>query len=85
MRTTSDTTKIEAVAKAIPEALEHFDKLPDSAFIRPKITVSLLGISIATFWRLVASGQIKTYKFTERTTTVKVGDLRAFMAGKAGV
>lgn len=68
--------------KPIPEAVKQFDDYPDSAFIRPQIARYLLGVSIATFWRLVKSGQIKTNKLTERTTTVRVGDLRAFMNGE---
>ena len=71
-------------SKPIPESIKQFDNYPDSAFIRPQIAKTLLGISIATFWRLVKSGQIKTHKLTVRTTTVKVSDLRAFMADKAG-
>ena len=63
----------------INPAVENFDQLPDTAHIRPKPCAQLLGVSIATFWRLVKIGEIKTYKLTERTTTVKVGDLRAFM------
>lgn len=74
----TDTTKL------IPEAVKQFDNYPDSAFIRPQIAKILLGVSIATFWRLAKSGQIKTHKLTERTTTVKVSDLRAFMSEKAG-
>lgn len=71
--------------ESIPEAVKQFDNYPDSAFIRPHIAKILLGVSIATFWRLARSGQIKTYKLTERTTTVRVSDLRAFMAAKVGV
>lgn len=70
--------------KEIPEAVKQFDDYPDGAFIRPQIARILIGVSIATFWRLSKSGQIKTHKLTERTTTVKVSDLRAFMAAKAG-
>ena len=69
--------------KEIPEAVKQFDDYPDGAFIRPQIARILIGVSIATFWRLSKSGQIKTHKLTERTTTVKVSDLRAFMAAKA--
>lgn len=58
------------------------DYLPDSAHIRPKACAQLMGISIASFWRIVSKGRLRTYKLTERTTTVKMGDLRAFMAGK---
>lgn len=58
------------------------DHLPDSAHLRPKACAQLMGVSIATFWRLVSSGKLKTHKLTERTTTVTAGDLRAFMACK---
>jgi hypothetical protein len=66
--------------KPIPPALSNFDAMPDSAHMRPKPCTQILGISLATFWRLAKSGAIRTHKLTERTTTVKVGDLRAFMA-----
>jgi predicted DNA-binding protein (UPF0251 family) len=65
----------------INPALRDFDQLPDSAHIRPNACAQLMGMSTATFWRLVSSGRLKTHKLTERTTTVKAGDLRAFMAG----
>ena len=58
------------------------DQLPDSAHLRPKACAQLMGVSITTFWRLVSTGKLKTHKLTERTTTVRAGDLRAFMAGK---
>jgi hypothetical protein len=67
----------------INPVVTQFDALPDSAHIRPNTARIILGISIATFWRLVASRKIITYKLTERTTTVKVKDLRAFIASKA--
>ncbi len=73
-------TKSKVVNQAISEAFTNFDQVPDGAFIRPKTSALLLGISIATFWRLAKNGAIKTHKLTERTTTVKAGDLRAFMA-----
>ena len=72
-------------SKPIPNAVEQFDNYPDSAYIRPQVAKILLGVSIATFWRLCKSGEIKTNKLTERTTTVRVGDLRAFIAAKTAV
>lgn len=63
-------------------SIQNFDRLPDSALIRPKPSAQLLGVSIATLWRLIKRGHIKTQKLTERTTTIRAGDLRAFMAGK---
>ena len=71
--------------KEIPEAVKQFDNYPDGAFIRPQIARILIGVSNATFWRSSKSGQIKTHKLTERTTTVRVSDLRAFMAAKADI
>lgn len=59
------------------------DHLPDSAHLRPKACAQLMGISIATFWRLAKAKKFPLHKLTERTTTVKAGDLRAFMSGKA--
>lgn len=73
----------QGLVSNINPALAQFDQLPDSAHIRPKIAAQLLGISIASFWRLAASGTLNTRKLTERTTSVKAGDLRAFIDSKA--
>lgn len=51
-------------------------------FHRPAEVCKLLKISLATFWRLVQKKELKTYKLTERTTTVKASDLEAFIAKK---
>lgn len=64
--------------------LANFSHVSDDVLIRPKQTAQILGVSIATLWRLIKHGHIKTQKLTERTTTIRVGDLRAFMAVKAG-
>lgn len=69
----------------INPSLRDFDQLPDSAHIRPQVAKDILSISIASFWRLAKSQKIRTYKLTERTTTVNVGELRKFMAGKSEV
>lgn len=57
----------------------------DEIHLRPKECARLLGVSIATFWRLVSSGKLRTIKLTERTTTVKVAELRAFISSRVGV
>ena len=71
--------------KLISPTLAQADSLPNSASMRPKDAAQLLGISIASFWRLRAKGILKTRKLTQRTTTVTLGDLRAFIASKEGV
>lgn len=75
----SKVTHIEVQSKSL---IPDFDRFPNTAYLRPKACAQLMGISIATFWRLVASGKLKTYKLTERTTTVRAGDLRAFIANR---
>lgn len=65
----------------INDVLANLDHMPDSALIRPKICAQAMGISLSTFWRLAKNKRIKTHKLTERTTTVRVGDLRSFMNG----
>lgn len=66
----------------INPALRDFDQYPDSAHIRPQTAKLLLGVSIATFWRLASKKAFPVHKLTERTTTVRVSDLRAFMNQK---
>ena len=65
--------------------IANFSYVSDDVLIRPKQTAQILGVSIATVWRLIRDNKIPVNRLTERTTTIKAGDLRAFMAGKAGV
>ena len=69
----------------INPALEHFSKLPKETQIRLPLVKLLLGVSTATVYRLVKSGQLKKYNLTERTTTFNCGEIKAFLASKAGV
>ena len=46
---------------------------------RPATAAKLLGISIATFWRLVKAKKLVTKKLSERTTVVSAKDLQAFV------
>ncbi|NOT13980.1 MAG: helix-turn-helix domain-containing protein [Methylotenera sp.] len=70
--------------KSINPIIANFAEMSDDSFIRPNDCAQLMRISIATFWRLVASGKLKTYKLTERTTTIRAGDLRAFINAQKG-
>lgn len=70
------------ISKEINSTLTQVDNLPNSLHLRPKVCAQLMGVSIATFWRLVKSGEIKTHKLTERTTSVKLAELRAFIESK---
>ncbi len=54
--------------------------LPDFAFIRPKQAASLLGISLATLYRLVWRGKLpKPRKITSRTVGWRLAELRQFL------
>lgn len=69
------------VQSAIPEALKHFDSLPDSANVRQPVVEGLYGCSSATVWRNVKKGIIPApKKLSERVTGWNVGDLRKALA-----
>jgi len=69
----------------IPEALQNFDLLPDSANIRLPIVMRLYGISSASVWRGVKAGIIpRPRKLTPRTTAWQVADIRKALASKMG-
>lgn len=66
---------------AIPDALKHFDSLPDAAGVRQPVVEGLFGCSSSTVWRMVKAGQLpKPKKQSERVTTWNVGELRQALA-----
>lgn len=68
---------------AIPDALKHFDHLPDSAYVRQPVVEALYACSSATVWRRVKDGRIpKPRKLSDRVTAWNVGELRQALAGK---
>lgn len=70
--------------KSLPDPLEGFDDLPDSAHIRLPVVVRLLGISAATVWRGVRKGTIPAPKhFSERSASWNVGALRELLRAKS--
>lgn len=61
----------------IPDALKHFDQLPDSANVRQPVVEALFGCSSSTVWRGVKAGRIpKPRKLSDRVTGWNVGELR---------
>ena len=68
-------------AQVFPFALEHFDQLPDSAFVRQPVVEALFACSAATLWRRVADCRIpKPRQLSHRVTAWNVGQLRAALA-----
>lgn len=65
----------------IPDALKHFDNLPDCAHVRLPVVQALFACSPASVWRGVKAGRIpKPRKLSPRTTCWLVADLRAALA-----
>lgn len=80
----SGEVRQEAVDSALPEALKHFDSLPNAANVRQPVVQALFGISGPTVWRWVKAGRLpKPRKQSERVTTWNVGELRSLLT--AGV
>lgn len=65
----------------LPDALKHFDSLPDAAGVRQPVVEGLLGCSAATVWRSVKAGRIPAPKKTSpRVAVWNVGELRRALA-----
>lgn len=69
---------------AIPDALRHWNDLPDVAKVRLPTVKALLSCSSATVWRMVANGRLPApQKLSPGVTCWSVGDLRRTLAGGA--
>jgi predicted DNA-binding transcriptional regulator AlpA len=69
----------------LPDALRHFDQLPDSAHVRQPVVQGLYGFGNSTLWRRVQAGAIPApVKLGPRTTAWNVGELRRDLAAKRG-
>lgn len=65
----------------IPDALKHFDSLPDSAYVRLPVVKALKSCSDATIWRMSKRGDLPApRKLSERITAWNVGELRKALA-----
>lgn len=68
----------------INPVIASIDEMSGESFIRPKDCAEVMRVSTATLWRIIARRELRTYKLTEKTTAIKVQDLRDFIAKKAG-
>ena len=75
---------VKTTDSIIPDALKNFDSLPSSGFVRVSVAKALIGVSNATLWRLIRAQKLRTFKHSPRTTSINVGELREFLAAKAG-
>jgi predicted DNA-binding transcriptional regulator AlpA len=66
---------------AIPDALQHFDRLPNTAHVRQPVVEALFACSSSTVWRMVRDGRLPTpRKHSPRISSWNVGELRRALA-----
>lgn len=61
-------------------ALEHFDELPTSAYVRLPVVRALFGVSASTVWRWSRDGDLPKPTKISGTTLWPVGALRERLA-----
>jgi hypothetical protein len=65
-------------SQTVLDSVKNFDVLPDSAKLRPAASALILGISMATYWRLVSAGKIaKPTPLFGKAVFNTVGEIRA--------
>lgn len=68
------------------ETLEHFDSLPNSAFVREPVVRALFACSSTTIWRGIKQGRIPVAKkLSPNTIGWNVGELRKALAARLEV
>jgi predicted DNA-binding transcriptional regulator AlpA len=83
-RTESSSRVLNQAKAEIPDALRHFDQLPDSAHVRQPVVEALFGYSASTVWRRVRDGLLpKPERLGPRTSAWNVGKLRRALRGEA--
>lgn len=60
-------------------SVRNFDSLAGGSLIRPKACAQILGVSIATFWRILKDQRLPVHKPSLRTTAIKASDLRRYI------
>ena len=73
----SQTASTAPPSDEIPDALKHFDSLPDSANVRLPIVQAICGYSSATVWRRSKDGTLpRPRRLSPGVTVWNVGELR---------
>lgn len=66
--------------------VSHFDKLPDAALIAINALAAVMGKGVSTAWRDIRTDPDfpKPIRLSAGCTRFRVGDIRQYLAGKAG-
>lgn len=71
------TKEAKSPPKPVLDSVQNFEHFPDYARVRPSAVALLLGISMATYWRHVATGKIpKPSPLFGRSVFNTVGEIR---------
>lgn len=54
----------------------QFDELPGSALVPVQVTADVLGVSVATIWRMAAAGKLTARRVGQRNTRFSVAEIR---------
>lgn len=73
-------TKQDSKPAPILAALQHFDKLPDSASARVPVVAALFSVSVPTIWRWSRDGKLPAPTKRGGVTLWSVGQLRQALA-----
>ena len=60
----------------LSSAIENFDALPSSAFVRAPVVAALFGCCVATVWNWSKAGVLTPKKISPGVTGFNVGELR---------
>jgi hypothetical protein len=58
-----------------------FDDYPNTAFVNVAVAAGILGVSVATIWRMIGRQELKSQKISLRSTRIQVGEIRR-LAGR---
>jgi hypothetical protein len=64
-------------SSGLDPSLQHFDKLPDSAMVGPRVVAALRGQSVCTVWRHVKLGILPKPEMVGGSARWRVGLLRS--------
>jgi len=78
-----ENSETSASDQANERALKHFDRLPDSAFVRMPTVCALQGVPPQTIYRWIKEGNHPPQvKLGAQVSAWRVGDLRKHLASK---
>ena len=85
VNTPAETPSRPSRAAELRPLAEHFDKLPDDAMVPVKVLAAVSNEGVSTIWGKSARGEEgfpKLVRLGPKCTRARVGDIRAYLAGR---